>query len=130
MSDDMLECEKHANLQEFQDFVMGLMSPASMATHRDMLATAGLGLGGEGGEFADLVKKVLFHGLEFDDNVRQKFIKELGDIMFYVAFAARTVCGVSLQEIIDENVAKLSARYPSGKFNREDFLKKEAARSG
>lgn len=130
MSDDMMEFEKHTNLQEFQDFVMSLMSPASVATHRDMLATAGLGLGGEGGEFADLVKKVLYHGLDFDDNVRQKFIKELGDIMFYVAFAARTVCGVGLQEVIDENVAKLSARYPSGHFSREDFLKKEAARSG
>lgn len=125
MCDDTWEFEKHASLQEFEEFVLGLMSPASTATDRTILATAGLGLSGEGGECADLVKKVLYHGLEFNDDVRNKFIKELGDIMFYVAFAARKVCDVTLQEVIDENVAKLSARYPSGRFSREDFLKKE-----
>ena len=70
-----------------------------METFESRLATGGLGLAGEGGEAADLVKKLLFHGLEFTDEIRDKMVKELGDIMFYVAF--------------------------TGKFSIEEFLAKE-----
>ncbi len=113
------------NLNDYEEFVNGLISPPSVKDASTKLAVAGLGLAGEGGECADLAKKVLFHGLEFDENIRQKFVKELGDIMFYVTFAATQVCGISLQEVIDQNVVKLRDRYKTGKFSVEEFLEKE-----
>jgi len=113
------------DLKGYEEFVIGLMSPASTESTESRMAVAGLGLGGEGGECADLAKKVLFHGLEFDDGVRQKLIKELGDVMFYVAFAAREVCGVSLEYVINQNMDKLRARYKEGKFSVDEFLAKE-----
>lgn len=114
-------------LTEYEDWVTAKMSPASMADFNAKIGTAGLGLGGEGGECADLAKKVLFHGMEFTEEVRQKFIKELGDTFFYLAFAARNVCGVSLQEVLDQNVEKLDARYKAG-FTVEEFMAKERAK--
>jgi len=55
-----------------------------------------------------LVKKHLFHGHPIDHD---KMVKEIGDVLWYVAFAARAV-GVSLDEVAERNVAKLRARYP------------------
>ena len=50
-------------------------------------------------------------------------------ILFYVAFAAREVCGVTLQEVLDGNYEKLSARYKDKKFTIEEFMAKEAAKN-
>lgn len=116
------------NLEDYSDFVTGLMSPASMVSAESKLTVAGLGLGGEGGECADVAKKALFHGTGFDEAARQKMIKELGDVMFYVTFAARHVCGITVQEVIDANVEKLQDRYKTGKFSVAEFKAKEAAK--
>ena len=102
MTDDTYDFEKHITLGEYEDFVSEFMLP--LISEKDILATASIGLGGE---FADLANKV-HGGLKFDDDVRSKFIKELGNIMFYVAFAARNVCGVNVQDIMDENVVELN----------------------
>jgi NTP pyrophosphatase (non-canonical NTP hydrolase) len=117
------------NLHEYEEFVIGLISPFSSKDFEAKLATAGLGLAGEAGEFADHAKKILFHGKEMTEEIRQEMIKELSDSMFYLAFAAREVCGVSLQDVIDANVAKLSARYKDQKFTVEEFMAKERAKT-
>ena len=41
-----------------------------------------LGICGEAGEVAELVKKFTFHGKEYD---RGKLVDELGDLMWYIA---------------------------------------------
>ena len=74
------------------------------------LAMVALGLTGESGEFADIVKKHLFHGHDLD---KDKAIKELGDVLWYVAVAAKTL-GVSLEDVAQINVDKLRKRYPDG----------------
>lgn len=102
----------------FQQFVVGLLSPES---RRDQMVNAALGLTGEAGEFADLVKKHKHHGHTFD---RQKGLLELGDIMFYVASAADEQ-NATLSEVMMLNVAKLSKRYPSGHFTVEDSIEKK-----
>lgn len=76
-----------------------------------------LGLTGESGEFADLVKKHVFHEHDLDDD---KAVKELGDILWYVARAAKTL-GFSLSDVAQMNVDKLLARYPNG-WSREDSI--------
>ena len=102
-------------LTEYEDFVLSLASPNSTKDHHAKLVTAGLGLSGESGEFADHVKKEVFHNKPINKDVA---IKELGDVFWYLAFASRAI-GSNLQEVLEANVAKLSARYPDGKFKTE-----------
>lgn len=77
------------------------------------LSCAGLGLTGEAGEVADIVKKVVHHRHPLDTATREKLVKELGDVLWYVAHAA-SVLGVTLDEVAAVNVKKLRARYPDG----------------
>jgi NTP pyrophosphatase (non-canonical NTP hydrolase) len=79
-------------------------------TVADQLTNAALGLTGEAGEVADHIKKVVFHAHELD---RDAIIKELGDVLWYVA-AAATALDVDLGVVAARNVAKLRARYPDG----------------
>lgn len=71
---------------------------------------AALGLAGEAGEFANMIKKITAHG---HDIPVDKLAEELGDVMWYVAEAA-TACGLNLDDIAANNIAKLKARYPEG----------------
>lgn len=74
------------------------------------LAVLGLGLTGEAGEVADILKKYIGHGISMD---YEKLLLELGDVMFYVA-ALCTACGLSLDDVMRANVKKLELRYPNG----------------
>jgi NTP pyrophosphatase (non-canonical NTP hydrolase) len=125
MSDDMYDFEKFTSLEEYEQFVTSLASPESLKDMRARLATGALGLAGEAGEVADVAKKILFHNLELTQEIHDRLVKELGDVMWYVAFTARNVLNVSIQHVIDENVAKLQARYKTGKFTTEEALAKE-----
>lgn len=62
----------------------------------------------EAGEAGDQVKKYVFHGREWDE-IKPKLILELGDDLWYFAVKLKE-CGITLQEVIDANVAKLTAR--------------------
>jgi NTP pyrophosphatase (non-canonical NTP hydrolase) len=75
-----------------------------------MLAWNGLGLAGESGEVADLIKKGVFHQQGID---KAKLTKELGDVLWYIAAICSNV-NVSLEEVAGVNIAKLKARYPEG----------------
>lgn len=70
----------------------------------------GLGIAGEAGEVADLIKKHVGHGHDLD---RNKLVKELGDVLWYIA-AIATLNGLSLADVAITNVAKLRLRYPEG----------------
>ena len=71
---------------------------------------AALGLSGEIGEFNDMLKKWIFHEKNFDAEHAKK---EIGDIMWYVALMCYSF-GWELDEILQMNVDKLTARYPDG----------------
>lgn len=74
------------------------------------LAIAGLGLTGEAGEVADLLKKVVGHGHPME---RDKLITELGDVMWYCGMLA-TLLDVPLEVVAQKNIEKLKKRYPYG----------------
>lgn len=74
------------------------------------LAIAGLGLAGESGEVADLIKKMVGHGHPLD---RDKLIEELGDVLWYCAMLA-TLLDVKLDAVAVRNIQKLLKRYPDG----------------
>lgn len=75
-----------------------------------LMLNGALGLSGEGGEVADMVKKHLFQGHPLD---KEHMAKELGDVAWYLAIAAAGI-GYGLDLIFQMNVDKLIARYPDG----------------
>jgi len=70
----------------------------------------GLGVTGEAGEVADLIKKHVGHGHPLD---KEKLAKELGDVLWYVGVLAH-VAGFTLEQIAEINRTKLLERYPNG----------------
>lgn len=81
-----------------------------------LLLTSAIGLGSEGGEFQELVKKILFQGKPLDESTKVWMMKELGDIVWYWTNACRAL-GYNPNEIVAENVEKLKSRYPGGHFD-------------
>jgi NTP pyrophosphatase (non-canonical NTP hydrolase) len=77
---------------------------------RDRIGHGALGLAGEAGECADLLKKVVYFGHDLD---RDKVRAELGDVLWYLAVLA-DACGLTLDEVAEANVAKLRKRYGDG----------------
>ncbi|WP_259383424.1 nucleoside triphosphate pyrophosphohydrolase family protein [Bacillus thuringiensis] len=97
-------------------------------TNQDLggrVLNAALGLSGESGEVADIVKKAIFHGHGFDpahcpgeeDGNTHKIALELGDILYYISIMSHEM-GYTLEDIAQMNIAKLTKRYPDG-FSRE-----------
>jgi NTP pyrophosphatase (non-canonical NTP hydrolase) len=82
-----------------------------------MLIWNALGLTGEAGEVADLIKKGVFHQHGVD---KQKLLKELGDVMWYIA-AMCTGMGATMSDVMAMNIEKLKTRYPDG-FKTTDSL--------
>lgn len=67
-----------------------------------------IGLMGEVGELAGALEKYFQYGLYFD---RVNIYEELGDCLWYLALACNTL-GISLEEVMQKNIAKLQQRYP------------------
>ena len=95
-------------VNEYQCLAMTTLNPA--LSKKDVLINSVMGLCGESGEAIDIVKKHLHQGHELD---REKLIKELGDIAWYLAEAA-TALDVSLEDVLERNIEKLRSRYPEG----------------
>jgi NTP pyrophosphatase (non-canonical NTP hydrolase) len=82
----------------------------------ERLLTAGVGINAEGGEFLEIIKKVIFQGKPWDEANKEHLIIELGDLMWYVANACMAL-EVSFDDVIARNVKKLEKRYPGGAFD-------------
>ena len=81
-----------------------------------LLMTAGIGLASEGGEFNEIIKKILFQGKPLNEENIFHMKRELGDIIWYWTNACRSL-GLDPNDVIAENVNKLESRYPGGKFD-------------
>ena len=92
----------------------------------ERLLTAGVGINAEGGEFLEIIKKMVFQGKPWNKDNRDHLIIELGDLLWYVAQATMAL-DVSFDEVIETNIKKLEKRYPSGSF---DIYKSENRRVG
>ena len=88
------------------------MSGVNMA----LLMTAAIGMAAEGGEFAEIPKKVAFQGKPMDEDTIFHMKRELGDIMWYWVNACRAL-NLDPNEVVAENVRKLEQRYPGGEFD-------------
>ena len=74
------------------------------------LLTSALGMGSEGGEFVEIVKKMILQGKPADEDNIFHMKRELGDIMWYWVTACMSL-GLDPVEVISENQKKLEARY-------------------
>lgn len=95
-------------INEYQNLAMRTSNQS--LTQESKLINAALGLCGEAGEFADLIKKVNYQGHDKD---QAHLVKELGDVCWYIALAA-TALDVDLESVMTTNIEKLKARYPDG----------------
>ena len=82
----------------------------------ERLLTAALGICAEGGEFTEVVKKIVFQGKPVNDENIFHMKRELGDICWYLAQACMAL-DTTFDEVIEMNVEKLKARYPGGEFD-------------
>ena len=96
------------NANEYQRLAMTTLNKD--LNKKDVLINAVMGLCGESGEAIDIVKKHLHQGHELN---KDKLIKELGDIAWYLAEAAYAL-DVDLSEVLEGNINKLKARYSEG----------------
>ena len=80
------------------------------------LLTAAVGISAEGGEFTEIVKKMVFQGKPWNEDNRQHLIIELGDVMWYVAQACMAL-EIDFDDVVKGNVKKLEKRYPGGSFS-------------
>lgn len=95
-------------INEYQHLAMTTLNPK--LSNDEILINGVMGLCGESGEAIDIVKKWFAQGHELD---REKLIKELGDVAWYLAEIAHAL-GVSLEEVLQRNIDKLKERYPDG----------------
>ena len=82
----------------------------------ERLLTAGVGINAEGGEFLEIVKKMVFQGKPWNAANKHHLVTELGDLMWYVTQACMAL-DVSMEDVIATNVKKLEKRYPGGSFD-------------
>ena len=122
---------KKVDLDKYLDFVDGVTSDPSkdynsfidslqlldkQGSNINRLLTAAVGISAEGGEFMEIVKKMVFQGKPWNDHNREHLIIELGDVLWYVAQACMAL-EVSFDDVVAGNVEKLKKRYPGGEFN-------------
>lgn len=118
---EVVEMSSHQNEktimtpEEYQNLAMRTATPKT-----DIINCA-LGLTGESGEFAELVKKANFQEHPFN---KEEAIKELGDSLWYIAVAAKKL-GVPLSDVMKINIEKLKQRYPEGFDKQKSINRKE-----
>ena len=122
---------KSVDFQKYSEFVNAVTSDASTdflalsdrlveldekGANIERLLTSGVGINAEGGEFLEIIKKMIFQGKPFNADNKEHMIIELGDLMWYAAQACIAL-EISMDEVLDRNITKLSKRYPAGTFD-------------
>jgi len=117
------------DFNKYGEFVKSTTSDESLDTYKFMervlylrknhevevaqLATASIGMQAESGEFAEVVKKLIFQQKPWNEDERFHLKRELGDVLWYWVQGCLAL-GYTPEEVLEENVAKLSKRYPNG----------------
>jgi NTP pyrophosphatase (non-canonical NTP hydrolase) len=117
-------------INEYADFVKSTTSRESLRTEVMMdrmlglqrsneetqfsqLLTASIGMQAESGEFSEIIKKVIFQGKDWNEANRFHLKRELGDVLWYWVQGCMAL-GYTPEEVLEENIRKLSKRYPQG----------------
>ena len=123
--------DKKIDFKKYTEFVDAVTSDASTdflalsdrlveldekGANIERLLTAGVGINAEGGEFLEIIKKMIFQKKPWNEDNKEHLIIELGDLMWYVTQACIAL-DVSIDDVITRNVKKLEKRYPGGNFD-------------
>lgn len=74
----------------------------------------GVGVAGEAGELLDAIKRHVIYNKELD---RNNVVEEIGDLLFYLQGVFNET-GITRQECLEHNIAKLRIRYGSKYSNK------------
>ena len=107
-------------INEYQKLALTTLNPE--LSQEEILLNGAMGLCGESGEVIDLLKKHLHQGHPLD---REKMLKELGDVAWYLAETAYAL-DCDLETVLQRNIEKLKERYPEG-FSEERSRNREEA---
>lgn len=113
---DAVTSKESNNYDHLHKRIEELRNQTDPTFNPSLLLTSAIGLAAEGGEFAEIPKKIFFQGKPFNEEARYHMKRELGDIFWYWTNACRAL-GLDPNDVIQENVNKLESRYPGGKFD-------------
>lgn len=104
----------------YSEFVAALVKSPNqiveeMTPHKAHIMHMAIGVAGEAGELMDAIKKCAIYNKEVDIN---NVIEELGDLEFFME-GLRQCTGITREQTIEHNVAKLSKRYSSGSYSNK-----------
>jgi len=97
---------EQTTFNQYQDFVKTM----KVYPEKHAIIYPTLGMLGEAGEASEKVKKWLRGDRELD---KLELLKEAGDVLWYLASLADDL-GFTFQDMVDENVKKLSSRKERG----------------
>lgn len=101
--------------------VLAVRTLNDLGRFKNNLVHMALGITGEAGEVADVIKKHYAYGKALDV---QHLVEEVGDIMFYLNGLLAEV-DVEWSEVLDLNIKKLEARYPDLRFNADHAINRD-----
>ena len=117
MFDDYAKFVDSTTSRESKNFLEFIGRASELEVQDNMnlprLMTAAIGMLAESGEFAEVMKKIIFQGKEFNEDERFHMKRELGDVLWYWVQGCLAL-GYTPEEIMKENIAKLEKRYPNG----------------
>lgn len=93
---------KVEDFKDYGNFVANLASEKSTKDFESKLGTVSLGLAGEAAEIAEIVNVIHVYG--WSKACRDNLIKELGDLMWYIAFGGKFITNQTQQNEFILNV--------------------------
>ena len=104
--------------RQSKDYLAFIDSTSKLEAQEDWInvprvLTSAIGMLAESGEFTEVLKKMIFQGKPLNDEQRFHMKRELGDILWYWIQGCMAL-GYTPDEVMDENIKKLEARYPNG----------------
>ena len=100
--------EEKKELKEYQELCK-LTAKKDFKSPSEEIMCWGLGVVGEAGDIAGCIKKTFAHGNDQKTGIREN----VGDTLWYIAMICNFF-GWDMQDILNENLAKLKARFPQG----------------
>lgn len=108
------------NEQEYREFVSGLRNDNLDCSDVRLLHGI-IGISAEAGELLDIIKRqMVYHKTPDAYHVRE----ELGDLLHYM-FYVMDKYDFTLEDLMNDNVAKLRIRYPEGYSNQAALERKD-----
>lgn len=123
--EDIIIHEEKPKAFTFSDFDASVKRTWKDQDFKDAVSNAALGLTGEAGEVADLIKKAIYHKRGFlevhtllpEEEERALSVQdvkdELSDVLYYVSATAQEF-GFTLEDVAKHNIEKLEKRFPEG----------------